>query len=339
MTKKKIFSKNIIKYIEAIIYILAIIVGIFACNSGPIYIKMLPILFILGFVGRIIFDRPVMTTIFGIVTAICIIRVTNNISIKENIFFSLCDGLNIAMGELCGEYFLRSKKFYTKRKKLKNKGVLSTYLMTFVIFIFAILLHIFTNGNYVSYFKARSSLYDYLNEEYKDEKFREMGCKYTFYKTKSYTFTMRNITSNINSNFIVIKNNKYAVFDEYKFKLTSQNNTKIYEELKNYIGSENFNLEYKIGYLENGKLKVILSREVEMINDQAINEFSNDVDKYVEKLKNFSKKKKIYDIEILLIDKSDNSRNLLTNILTENLEKIGNLQSYIIDSFNVEYID
>ena len=45
MTKKKIFSKNIIKYIEAIIYILAIIVGIFACNSGPIYIKMLPILF------------------------------------------------------------------------------------------------------------------------------------------------------------------------------------------------------------------------------------------------------------------------------------------------------
>ena len=58
MTKKKIFSKNIIKYIEAIIYILAIIVGIFACNSGPIYIKMLPILFILGFVGRIIFDRP-----------------------------------------------------------------------------------------------------------------------------------------------------------------------------------------------------------------------------------------------------------------------------------------
>ena len=111
------------------------------------------------------------------------------------------------------------------------------------------------------------------------------------------------------------------------------------EELKNYIGSENFNLEYKIGYLENGKLKVILSREVEMINDQAINEFSNDVDKYVEKLKNFSKYKKIYDIEILLIDKSDNSRNLLTNILTENLEKIGNLQSYIIDSFNVEYID
>ena len=87
MTKKKIFSKNIIKYIEAIIYILAIIVGIFACNSGPIYIKMLPILFILGFVGRIIFDRPVMTTIFGIVTAICIIRVTNNISIKENILF------------------------------------------------------------------------------------------------------------------------------------------------------------------------------------------------------------------------------------------------------------
>ena len=162
MTKKKIFSKNIIKYIEAIIYILAIIVGIFACNSGPIYIKMLPILFILGFVGRIIFDRPVMTTIFGIVTAICIIRVTNNISTKENIFFSLCDGLNIAMGELCGEYFLRSKKFYAKKKKLKNKGVLSTYLMTFVIFIFAILLHIFTNGNYVSYFKARSSLYDYF---------------------------------------------------------------------------------------------------------------------------------------------------------------------------------
>ena len=110
MSKKnmKFLTKNTILYIEAIVYILAIIVGVIACDVGPIYIRMLPILFILGFVGRIIFDRPVITTVFGIITALCITKLTNNSNFFDNLFVSLCNGINIALGELFGEFFLKS---------------------------------------------------------------------------------------------------------------------------------------------------------------------------------------------------------------------------------------
>ena len=106
--KKKILNNKTINYIEAIVYICAIIICIFVCNSGPIYIKMLPILFLLGFVGRIIFDRPVVTTIFGIVTSLCIVKLLSNTDFWNNFFLSLCTGLNISLGELFGQYYIKS---------------------------------------------------------------------------------------------------------------------------------------------------------------------------------------------------------------------------------------
>lgn len=338
MTKKKIFSKNVIKYIEAIFYVLAIVIGIFVCYAGPIYIKMLPILFVLGFVGRIIFDRPIVTTIFGIITAICIIRVTSNIEIRDSIFFSLCDGLNIALGELCGEYFIRSKKIF-KKSKIKNKIKIPIYCLTIFLFILSIGVHMYLNGNYISYFNAKNALVNYLDDEYKDEKFKEIKCIYNFYKNKRYTFVMKNETSNISSNFIAIKTKEWVVFDEYKIKFQSQNNTKLNKELEEFFKNEDFNLDYKIAYLDNGNLKILLSRNVVNIDEENINTFVNDVTKYIKMLENFRQYSHISNIEITLINKKDNSKNLISNILPEEIEKIGDLNSYIKNSFEIEYIE
>ncbi len=338
MAKKKIFNKNVIKYVEAIFYVLAIIIGTFACYAGPIYIKMLPILFVLGFVGRIIFDRPIATTIFGIIAAICIIRVTSNIEIRNNILFSLCDGLNIAFGELCGEYFIKSKKIF-KKNKVKNKRKIPVYCITIFLFILSMLVHIYLNGNYISYFNAKKALVNYLEEEYKDEKFKEVKCIYNFYKNRRYTFVMKNETSNISSNFITIKIKEWAVFDEYKIKFQSQNNTKLNKELKDFFKNENFNLEYKIAYLDNGNLKIFLSRNVDNIDEGNINTFVDDVTKYIKMLEKFRKYSHISNIEISLINKKDNSKNLISNILPEDIEKIEDLDSYIKKSFEIEYIE
>ena len=309
MAKKKIFNKNVIKYVEAIFYVLAIIIGTFACYAGPIYIKMLPILFVLGFVGRIIFDRPIATTIFGIITAICIIRVTSNIEIRNNILFSLCDGLNIAFGELCGEYFIKSKKLF-KKNKVKNKRKIPVYCITIFLFILSMLVHIYLNGNYISYFNAKKALVNYLEKEYKDEKFKEVKCIYNFYKNRRYTFVMKNETSNISSNFITIKIKEWEVFDEYK-----------------------------IAYLDNGNLKIFLSRNVDNIDEGNINTFVDDVTKYIKMLEKFRKYSHISNIEISLINKKDNSKNLISNILPEDIEKIEDLDSYIKKSFEIEYIE
>ena len=84
--------------------------GVLANLFGHIYLKMLPILFFLGFVGRIVFDKPVITTVFGVITAICINEMIEHASFSDNLFISLCNGLNIAMGELSGEYFTKKEK-------------------------------------------------------------------------------------------------------------------------------------------------------------------------------------------------------------------------------------
>lgn len=337
--KKKMFNKEVIKYIETIVYILAIIVAIFACNCGIIYIKMLPILFILGFVGKIIFDRPVVTTIFGIVTAICIIEITTNLNFFDNFFISLCDGINIALGELFGEYFLKSKKNFCKKKKINKKKVLYTYISTVVIFLISIGIHLYTNGDYISYFKARKSLYTYLNNMYIEDSFNIVNCKYTFYKTKSYNFEVRNKTKNINTNFIVLRSKDYLVYDEYKFKVESKNNIKLNYMFNEYMNLFNTDLDFKIGYLDSSKIKIKVSKSVESVNEYNTNNFCNEITKFILYLKDFEYYSKINDIEISLIDKSNNTNTLISDLILEDMKKKDNIYNYILDSLTVEFID
>lgn len=337
--KNKFLSKNALQYIEAVVYILAIIVAIFACNCGPIYIKMLPILFVLGFVGRIIFDRPVITTVFGIVTAVCIIKITSNLEFLDNFFLSMCDGLNIALGELFGEYFLKSKKFYDKKKNLKSKGVFFTYSVAVVVFFISIGVHFYTNGNYISYFRAKNSLYDYLENTYSGQNFKIVNCKYTFYKTKSYTFEVKNITKNINTNFIVLKNNDYAVYDEYKFKTQSKNNTELNTKFNEYIKNLDTNLDLKIGYLDSGKIKLIISKNVENVDKTSIEKFALEVNELAMHLKNFKDDLNIDYVEISLIDKLQSSNSLVSDFTVKDIEDQNNIYEYILNSLDLEFID
>lgn len=337
-SKKKIMNNKVISYIEAIVYVLLIIIAVFLCNCGPIYIKMFPILFALGLVGSIIFKRPVITTVFGIVTSLCIIKLTNSITFFENFFLSLCMGLNIALGELFGEYIIKSKKIYDKKKSLKSKGVISTYCITILIFAISIGVHIYTNGSYISYLKSRSSLLSYLNESYKDEKFAIIDCKYTFYKTNSYTFKMKNITRSINSNFIVIKTNNYAVYDEYKFSTISQNNTKLNEELYNYLAENSTDLDVKIGYIDSDQIKLVISKSVSSINKDAISDFANKTNEFISKLKSFQRYNDIDSIELVLVDKTDNKNNLISDIKRKDMLNENNYL-YIFNSLNIEIID
>ena len=341
MSKKKVkfLSKNTILYIEAIVYILAIIVGVIACNLGPIYIKMLPILFVLGFIGRIIFDRPVVTTVFGFITALCITKLTNNLNFIDNLFVSLCNGINIALGELFGEFFLKSKKLYDKKKKLTNKNVLLTYIITAIILIVSLAVHIYTSGNYISYFKAKNSLDNYLNENYKEQEFKIVECKYNFYKTNSYTFEMRNSTKGINSNFIVLSKNDYAVYDEYKFLSGSKNNTKINEDFNKYIKNIKTDLDFKIGYLNSGDIKLIISKNVEIVDDSRVKEFVSEVNEFVLKLLEVNNYLKIKKIELNLVDNFNNENSIISDFDVEEIKRSNNKYEYILNSLTVEFIE
>ena len=70
-----------------------------------------------------------------------------------------------------------------------------------------------------------------------------------------------------------------------------------------------------------------------------MNTFVDDVTKYIKMLEKFRKYSHISNIEISLINKKDNSKNLISNILPEDIEKIEDLDSYIKKSFEIEYIE
>ncbi len=338
--EKGVFKREYIKYIEAVVYILAIIVGIFACNCGPIFIKMLPILFILGVVGRIIFDRPIVTTIFGFITATCIIRITGNLSLYDNLFISLFNSLNIALGELFGEYYLKSLKFF-KKKLSKKKGAILNYIITGVILIVSIAVHLYTSGNYISYYKARANLNKYLKEVYENQEFSIIDAKYTFYKTKSYTFEVRNKTKEFNSNFIVLVTNDYAVYDEYIFNIQSQNNTKLNNEFDEFIKQINIDkdIDFKIGYLNSGDVKLIISKNVESVDSLQAKSFANVINEFINRLKEFKYYNKINNIEISLVDNGNKKNSLVSSFSIKDVQGVDNLYNYILDSFDTEFIN
>ena len=64
ITLKKKF--NLVRvYIEAIIYILTLILAISLCLTDNIYITMIPIAFITGGIGQIVFGKKIMTSFFS----------------------------------------------------------------------------------------------------------------------------------------------------------------------------------------------------------------------------------------------------------------------------------
>ena len=63
---------NLIKrYSEAILYIILLIVAVSLCITNNMYITMIPIAFLVGMIGQIIFGKRVMTSLFiGILSVI-----------------------------------------------------------------------------------------------------------------------------------------------------------------------------------------------------------------------------------------------------------------------------
>src|SRR5574344_629947 len=345
MNTKKRNSKKIV-YIEAIIYIFIIIISIFVCNSGNIYIKMFPILFLLGFIGKIVFDRPVVTTIFGMVTSLCVVKLTTDAQLYKIFFVSLCCGLNIALGELFGEYFCKCKKIYKSKKSKNDKKCrknIFTYVITILVLLISICVHIYTNGNYVSYFKAQNSIKKDLIENYKDETFTICSSSYSFYKIRSYNFKIKHNEKDVTTNFFVLKDKNYAIYDEYKSVLDEQNNIKLNEKLEKFVDDKNINLnnelKFKIETLDSNEQELLIIKNVDNVNNQSINQFVTQVNQFLIEFKNFYCYNNIQKVELSIVDDFDNNKSLISDFYTEDFNNAQNTYDYILNSINIEFID
>lgn len=346
-------SKKQKAYIEGIIYIIAIIVVIFVKVYGSIYFSLIPLLVLLGIVGRVIFDRGVTTTIFGIITSLCIVYTKGSFSISENLLYSFIIGLDIAMGELLGDYLKKTYLIIKKRrenKKKLTKKQRKTYLVTATVFVITAFVNVYTNGSIYSYQKAYNSLQRYLSETYRNkENFEVISTKYSFGRYKGYNFNVLNKKEGIITKFTVYLKDLHFVNDEYKDIITTKNNTKNQKELLEFLVANSLNEKYSnlkisLECLESEKLEIILEKEVETLNEDQKEIFSKEVVSFLNDLTKFNGYEKVEDI-LLSIKEKDNEKNIaISNVYLEGYTK--NLEEnkeepyvYIMKALSIEYID
>ena len=349
--KNKVLIKTI-ELVETIVYILAIIIAIFANLYGNIYIQMIPILFILGIVGKIVFNRPVTTTVFGMIVAVCAVYITGIRSIPKNLIISSWMAAYIALGELCAFAFSKSW-YYIKKKKSSSKEACGSYLLLIITLIVSIGVYNYTNSNIFDLQKARKRLDNYLVQNYSDSMFRVSNVRYNFLGEKSFKFYMENIKDGKIYNFLVSKDEKYDIDDGYN-KLRNINKEKnINENLIKYFTDNKLNEKYEgikvsieLNEVDNFEFKVLkeVSKDGEDINDDDILKFSKEIAMLINDLKNFEYLKNFQQIIISIKNNENTSQNITSYLNIEKFFKDNSFTmehdyEYIKNALNVEYIN
>lgn len=347
----KVINKTI-EFIETVVYILAIIIAIFANLYGNIYIQMIPILFILGIVGKIAFNRPITTTVFGMIVAICAVYMTGVSSISKNLIISSWMAVYIALGEICA-FATEKSHYYIKKKKSTSKEAIGSYMLLIVTFVISLGVYNYTNSNIFELQKAKKRLNDYIAQNYSENNFKVSNVKYNYLGEKSFHFYVKNSEDEKLYNFLVSKDEKFDIDDGY-IKLKNVNKEKnINENLIKYFRDKNLNEKYEdfkvsmeLNEVDNFEFKIqkIIEKEEGNISDDDILECSKKIAKLISDLKEFEYFKNIDQI-IVCIKNSQNTNENITSYLNaerffkDNSFTIEHDYEYIKNALNVEYIN
>ncbi len=345
--KKHIFTKKTKLYIEGIIYILSIILVILINNSAPLYVKMIPLLIILGIIGVRLFNRPVVTTVFGIVTAMCITKISGINNIYQILFNSFGDGILIALGEFIGYYGYISYRYMKMKKNFKSKKAIKIYVLTIILLFLAIIAQNYLNGNYYTYVKCKKNLQNYLINNYEDyNNFEIINSNYTFFNKMQYIFKVKNNVRNITSNFYIYLNDINIINDEYKNIVLDKENTELMSELVNYINNNNYKFDFDIGikYLDNDNISIEIYKDVDILDDIKKQELTSNIVYFINSIKQFKKYNKIEEISISI--NCLNNQKLSINCFIDFNDFINNtnydqilMKKYIDEALNEEFFD
>ena len=326
------FKNKYFGYVEGVIYIILTIVVIFASITGPIVIKLLPLVFLLGVVGRIVYNRPVITSIFGFLVSICTIYTLGTYSFEYNLMYSLFCFIGILMGEVAGMYLIKlTNNKVDNVEKNSFRSIITIILLTLT----GIYLNNYFNGNIYTYLEYKHKIENYISANYpnSDNAIISEG-KFVFTKYKYYSFNVKNIDNNDENtyNFAVYSDNK--IIDGYensRLSLTSEQ-LKI-EFLKEVDLTKYKDFEFDIKYSDlKNNITVYITKSVDDINSDQLNNFSEDVNNILDNMSIFNK---FTNISKLNISIEDDENKLDAEINSTNFYD----KEYYINSLATEYID
>ena len=309
---KSIFKTDAFLYIQAIVYILILILVVFFSITSNIYVKILPFLFILGAFGNIIFGRTITTTIFSYIVSICIYHL-EGVDLLQNFVY-----------------------------KKANKDI----LMLFVIFIFCIIVSYYANGDFVTLQKSKNAINNYLKNNNIDvNNIKIYNITYSFANSRKYTFYIKDKTLNENFKYSVYVQDKYMVVNEYNEYEDAKNNKKLKQEIQKYMMDNNIMEKYQdidIGVItQNDEITLDLTKYVNSIENE-IETFAKEVESYLNDIKEFEGYNEIQNFQIVLKNINDNNDIVSSCINKKSYEEnifIDSGYVYILKSLNVEFID
>lgn len=346
LTKKE---KNHIKMlVESIVYIFAIIISVFAYVYGNMYIRMIPLLFILGIIGKIIFNRPVVTSIFSIIVSICFVKLSGITNIIENLAISFCMGAYVSLGEIIGYMLQIIIKDVKKKRKKKGKTVIISYITVFFVSVLVLTFQNYLNSNIFTYLKYENNLKKYLSNNYEDRNLIIVNAHYNFLGDKNFKFLVEDKNSERIYSFIVYKDNKFGISDGILSSDLLLKNASLNKKLNEYMVKNNFNEKYnKINVyfklFDNEEIELVIEKNVEKIDDETTLEYSKNVSNILEDLNDSGLTNEIEQVYLSLISNYSSKENIFSYIYLEryrnNNQNIGEDYEYIDKSLKVEFIE
>ncbi len=325
--------KSIYVYSEAILYGVLIMLTIFLNTYGPLFLKFIPLVLILGIIGRIIFDRPIVTSLFGFCVSLCEIEILSNISLEKNIIYSMYTFFCILLGEIAGVCIFNI--FTSKAKKLSNKMAKEISLLVLTTFI-GVFLNKYLNGDPISYIKSRNILDDYVSKNYGilDENVKIEKAVYVCGTSNYFSFTLSGLDNKEGKNYSIgVYSNKKVIDGYYDSKLNDMTEA-LKDKFDFKFSKENFG-EIKLSiYYTNLEKDIVLNIEknVDTISDTNIANFAKEANLVLDKIKEFDEFDNIYKINLVLKAGLD--------VATGEIKKDEFFdENKYIEKFNIEYFD
>lgn len=339
----RVFNKKTVYSIESIIFVLSIIVVVLANIFGPIWIRMIPLLFILGIVGKLIFNRPVITTIFGGIVSLCMVYISGVTDLFQNIIISNIFMIYIALGEIFGSRIKIVYKYWCNKKNTGNREYIISIVLCVLIALICTLFHNYTNSNIFIYSSCKNRLNEYLEENYPNEKFNIIYSKYNFESENNFIFSIQDEETDDNYKFIVYINKKLDIYDGIKQNKISKEEFKVKQDIQNIIGHDYENIEKSVIKLNEG-YELNLTETVQEIDNTNILEFSKDVSEIIDLILQNKEINDIIYITLSLLDNNDKTNSRISTIylsgyIKNKEEGIQKNYTYIMKSLDIEYVD
>ena len=307
-------KEKILITIEAIIYIILIVLGAYFTICGNLFIRMIPMLYIIGIFGVIMFNKPVVTVLLGTISIFTFGALIEN-SINLNIvLLAIYSAIMIGFGVVTGHILNVLSQNIKLRKFIKYYRKIGYVVALVITVILPVILNNIVNSNMISYIVAKNNISEYINRNYG---YSECYIAKTEY-IPSYNGGEYEFTTMIDNTEVKLRYNKKEIVDVNLINRKEQLNKIINASMNIFVKENNVaELDVKCRY-EYSKIATI--PDIIQINISNVQSLEMDnLLTFINSLKNWEYFNDLNRIDIQIDDKavSINKKDLKNKNITE----------------------